>query len=458
MKDNSQNEGTNSNSGTQNWPEPRQAWYALGLCTVALMFNFLDRGILTLLVEPIKRDMQLTDTQISLIIGFAFVSFYAVVGLPIARLVDSHSRRLILGTGIALWSGMTAVCGIAQNFWQLFAARLGVGVGEACNGPATFSLLSDLFPKEKLSKALSVLNIGFVFGQGIALIVGGTIVGMLSQLPEITLPVIGQMRAWQLTFFVVGIPGLIIAGLMATVIEPKRRGLIASSENARPKPEALPLKDIFKFLFDNRRAYAPMFLGLAVQGIMVIGIISWIPTFFIRHHHWTIAHFGQVLGLIFLLISPLGLLTGGFLSERFAKKGYDDANIRVLVISAVLVVPFIVLFPLVSNPYVSIALLAGQNFILAIAIGPQNAAFQVITPNQIRGQVTALFLFVFNIIGFGLGPTFIAVITDYVFGNEDQLGHAMSLAALIMEPLAAFIFWWGMKPYGESYVKAKAWS
>jgi MFS family permease len=430
------------------WPPPRQAWYAVGIMTVALMFNFLDRGILTLLIEPIKRDMQLSDTQVSIVVGFAFIAFYAIVGFPIARLVDSHSRRLILGLGIAMWSGMTAACGLAQNFWHLFIARVGVGIGEACNGPSTFSLMADLFPKEKLPKAISVLNMGFVYGQGIALLVGGTVIGAISELPPTQLPILGEVRPWQLTFFAVGIPGLVVAALMSTVKEPARRGVTAT-QPGRAKADRIPVREVIGFLVDNRRAYGPMFLGLAVQGMLVIGTLSWLPSFFIRTHGWEIAKFGQVFGLILLFISPLGLLFGGWLAEKLAKKGYYDTNQRIVTVVAALILPLQVFFPLVPNPWFAIVLLGLQNFMAAWAIGPQNAALQVITPNRMRGQVTALFIFVLNFVGFGVGPTFIALITDFVFGSEEQLRYAMVLAAIVMEPLAAYIFWKGMKPYGE---------
>ena len=433
---------------TEAWPPPRQAWYAVGVMTAALMFNFLDRGMLTLLVEPIKKDMQLSDTQISLVVGFAFVSFYAIVGFPIARLVDSKSRRAILGFGIAMWSGMTAACGLAQNFWHLFIARLGVGIGEACNGPATFSIISDLFPKEKLPKAISVLNLGFASGQGIALLVGGTVIGIVSSMPEIAVPLLGNVRPWQLAFFAVGLPGLIVAALMATVPEPKRRGMLVQGSTGAP-PQ-LPVREVLRFMFNHRRAYAPMFIGLAVQSVMVWGIIAWMPSFFIRTHGWSVTRFGQVLGLINLIILPLGLMVGGVLAERLARSGYNDINMRLVALVAALTAPLLALFPLVGNPWVAVGMLAVQSFIVGWGIGPQNAALQVITPNQMRGQVTALYLFVFNLIGFGLGPTFIAVLTDYVFGSEDQLRYAMALAASVMAPLAALIYWSGLKAYGEA--------
>jgi MFS family permease len=387
------------------------------------------------------------------VVGFAFIAFYAVVGIPIARLVDSKSRRAILGFGIAMWSGMTAACGLAQNFWHLFIARLGVGIGEACNGPATFSLMADLFPREKLPKAISVLNIGFVYGQGIALLVGGTVIGAIAMLPPMDLPVLGEIRPWQLTFFAVGLPGLIVAAMMATVKEPARRDM-RMAPGAGGKVETIPIREVVRYLVDHRRAYLPMFLGLAVQGMMIIGIVSWTPSFFIRTHGWDIARFGQLYGVILMVVMPLGLLFGGWLAEKLAKKGYHDTNMRMVAWVAVLILPFLVAFPLVSSPWTAIVLLAIQNFIGGWAIGPQNAALQVITPNRMRGQVTALFIFTFNFIGFGLGPTFIAVLTDFVFGSEEQLRYAMALAAVVMEPLAAYIFWKGVRPYGEVVARA----
>ena len=174
------------------WPPARQAWYAVFVCSLALLVNFLDRGILNLLVEPIKADLHLSDVQISMVMGFAFVAFYVILGLPIARLVDYKSRKVILAVGIGIWSLMTAACGLANSFWPLFGARVGVGVGEACSGPGTFSLLSDYFPKDKLPRAIAALNFGYTTGNGLALIIGGGVIAFLSTLPPVVLPGIGQ--------------------------------------------------------------------------------------------------------------------------------------------------------------------------------------------------------------------------------------------------------------------------
>jgi MFS family permease len=439
----------------QPWPDRKRAWYAVGVFAIALMFNFLDRQIMTLLVGPIKRDLSLSDTEISVLIGFAFVSFYVLMGIPISRLVDTYSRRLIVGVGVASWSVMTALCGLANNFWQLFAARVGVGVGESCNGPATYSMLSDLFPREKLPKAIAVLNFGFMFGSGLALIVGGTVIQMVMTRPDVTLPLVGTLRPWQLAFIVVGLPGLLVAALVATIREPVRRGFVRESGKTR---RAVPVPEIINFLHDNRHTYGPLFLGTGLKALLAFGTSVWVPEFMIRKFGWTIGDIGLALGSILFVVAPLGLLCGGALAERLAKRGYADANLRVVLIASLGLIPTSILFPLMPSAGLALTLMALNTFIGSLGPGPQNAALQVVTPNRMRGQVTALFLAVFNLIGFGLGPTFVALLTDQLFGADRFLPYSLALTAAILGPVAAFVIWRGMKPYGESVLRAKAWT
>jgi MFS family permease len=435
------------------WPSRGQAWYAVFVFALVLFVNFLDRGILPLLVVPIKRDLGLTDTEISLLMGFTFVMFYVILGLPIARLVDRSSRRAIIGVGIALWSGATAVCGLAHSFAQLFLARIGVGVGEACVGPATYSMLADLFPREQLPRAVSVLNFGFVAGIGISAIVGGSLIGALEHLPPITLPVIGLLRPWQLTFLTVGIPGLLVALLMATVIEPARRDFAAGGAGGRSADAAagrsIPIRDVLRYLWANRAVYGPMYGALALQSIPAQGNISWAPAFFIRVHHWTPRHVGLAFGTVTLLVAPWALMAGGMLAERLAKRGYHDANLRVQFLAICLWIPGAVAMPLMPTPALALTAFGASLFFAMMAPGPQNAALQSITPNRMRGQVTALFLFVFNVVGFGCGATVIALITDYVFHNDARVGSALALATAVLGPLSAWAIARGLKPYGR---------
>lgn len=440
----------------EQWPSPRQAWYAVGIFALALMMNFLDRGIVSLLVQPIKRDLLLSDFQISLINGFAFSMMSLAVGLPIARLADVASRRLIIGCGIAAWSGATALCGLAQNFWQLFAARGAVGIGEACNGPATFSMIADLFPPRKLPRAIAVLNFGFIAGNGLALLIGGLVIHYLAALPPIDLPVVGELRDWQMVFVAVGLPGLLVAALMATVPEPKRRGLLpAAAGEAQSLPKSIPVMDVVRFLIANRRAYGPMYLGLGCNTVLAFGNGFWYPAFFERTYGWSPAQFALVFGVIIIAGGPIALILGSRLAEWYTKKGYHDANLRVTMIAAILHTPGAIAIPFMPTPELAMAIV-GFNFCAAmLSPGPQNAAFQIITPNQMRGQVTWLYLLVFNVVGFGLGSTFVATITNYVIGDESQLRYSLALASVIMGPLAAFIFWKGLKPYAEGVRRAE---
>lgn len=428
------------------WPSPARSWYALVIFALTLMVNILDRSVISLLIPPIKADLQLSDTEVSIIIGFAFVVFYALMGFPIARLVDTRSRRLILGVCVSIWSVMTALCGLAQNFWQLFWARMLVGVGEAGSGPSTYSMMADLFPRDRLPRAISVLNFGFVAGQGIALVIGGMVVKLVSDVPEVTLPVIGTLRSWQLALITVGLPGLLIASLMFTVKEPRRRGQVHRGADGRVK--SIPVPEVLGFLRENLRVYAPMMFGMALKAILAFGSAIWIPTLFVRKHGWSITEIGITQGTILMICAPIGLMLGSRLAEYLTSKGRDDAFVRVVVIAGVCALPTSIAFPLVANPYVSLVLYAINISILYMAPGPQNAALQVITPNQMRGQVTALWLFLFNFVGYGFGPTFIAVVTDYVFRDEARLGESLSLASGVLGVIAILSIWYGMKPYG----------
>jgi len=431
------------------WPSPARAWYAVFVFALALMINMLDRGIVPLLVRPLKRDLGLSDTDIGWLMGPAFVIFYVLLGLPIARLADYKSRRVILGVGVTVWSFMTSLCGLAKGYWQLFFCRVGVGSGEACSGPATFSMLADLFPKEKLPRAIAVLNFGFYAGNGLALIISGTIANAFADAAPVTLPLIGlTMRGWQITFIVIGLPGLIVAALLATVREPKRR------ISAR----LIPIRDVFAFLNKNRTSFAPIFIGMGIQVVMTYGALNWGPAFYQRTFGWTPKVYGVVMGLITIALMPVGTLFGSILAERFARAGRDDANMRVVLLGKLAALPFGILFPFMPNAYLAIVVSTIGLFFLSWTAAPLNAALQFITPHQMRGQITALFLFVFNVIGFGLGPILVALFTDHVFKAESQVGLSIAATGLILGPLGTFVIWLGMKPYGRSVAAATDWA
>ena len=449
-----------STAGTDTiWPSPLLAWYAVGLFNVALLSSFIDRQILSLLVGPIKHDLHITDTGMSLLMGFAFALFYVLVGIPIARLADSKSRRLVIGVGIALWSCMTACCGIAKNYWQLFIARVGVGVGESSLSPAAISMLSDMFPKDKLPLAASLFAMGSSLGMAVALLLGGAVITLISGTPDINLPVIGTIHAWQITFLVVGLPGLLIAALISTIREPPRRGLMQIGlDTDADKPKPLPIRAILNLLYRDRRVYLPIFLALALSSLQMFGVSMWVPTFFIRTYGWDAGYTGLMQGTVTLIGAPLGMIAGGTLASWYSRRGIHDANIRVVLIASVAIIPFAVLYPLMTTPWLALLLYGGNMFIASMTAGPAAAALQTISPNQMRAQILALSYLILNLVGYGLGPTAVALLTDYVFVREDALHLSMSLLAVILAPLAALITWTGLKPYGESVARAENWA
>lgn len=435
------------------WPSPVVAWYGVGLFATTLLVLFTNSNIVNLLIQPIKRDLGLTDVEASYVLAIAALANSLFI-LPVSRLVDMMSRRLIISIGLVMASISNTWAGVSSTFWQLIIARTVGGIGGAGNGPATFSILADYFPPAKLPKALAVMNIGFVYAIAASMLFGGTLIAVVSGMTELSLPGIGDLRPWQLIFLIMALPEIALALLMVTTLpEPRRRGVRAAGVD---RPKVVPLRELFKFMYDNRRALGPMFAGLSVNSL-ALGTAAWSAPFFERTYGWGPAQYGIVQGLVLLVISPIGLIAGGLLAERYAKKGYDDANLRVVFIATALHLPFAMLFALMPTPQLAIAMSALNIATISIGTGPQNAALQVIVPNEMRGQVTALFLLCFSLIGFSLAPYLVAVLTQYVFGDESMLRYSLASMHIVLGPIAAIIFWYGLKPYGKAFAAARAW-
>ncbi len=436
------------------YPPLGQAYWALFIFALSLVVNFLDRGIINLLVEPIKRDLHLTDIQVSWLMGFAFVIFYIILGFPIASLVNSKSRRRIVGFGLLCWSGMTALCGVAQNFWSFFLCRVGVGVGEACTGPATFSMLADFFPPEKLTRAIALMSFGSIAGVGLAQMIGAGVIQSLQGVPNLHVPFIGIIHNWQMVFFVVGLPGLIVAALMFTVVEPPRRGRMkpAADENA------VSWMTVLKFVGANGKCYGPILFAVALSTIVFAGSAAWGIVFYQRTYHWSPVQAGYLLGIMVMITAPTGLMIGSWLVERYAARGFDDANMRVAAWASLFSIPWGILSPLMPTPWLALAMSAIGAVIGSIAGAPMSAALQVVTPNEMRGRVSALYLFILNVLGTGLGPTLIATLTDVVFHDEAKLRYSLALSAALVAWVPAVCYWYARKHYREAVVRAKSWA
>ncbi len=416
-------------------PSNAYAWYVVFILLIAQMFSFLDRMIMGLLVGPIRQSFEISDTQYSLLAGLAFSLFYAAMGLPLARIADLGNRRNLISIGIAAWSFMTALCGLAQGYWSLFAARVGVGVGEATLGPAAYSMITDYFPKSMLARALSVYMVGVTLGSGLAYMIGGAVVGYVSTMDEIVLPILGEMEGWQLTFFIVGIPGLLVSVLVATTVrEPARKGANVDDAN-------IPLKTVVRYVVERKRAYAGHIFGISIFIMVVYALNLWGPTYFIRLFGYSAPEAGWVFGLIMITAGTAGLLLAGTLADRLVGRGVQDGYIKVILFSMLAIMPCTIALGFVESDLLAIVFMSVAIFFSAFQGGISGGAIQLMTPNRMRGQVMALFLLTANLIGLGLGPTVIALATDYVFGYDAAIGKSIALCAAVLCPIAAFILW-----------------
>ncbi|MFB6330830.1 spinster family MFS transporter [Acinetobacter variabilis] len=423
-------------------------WYVVIICMVAYILSFVDRQILSLMIEPIKADLMLSDTQFSLLQGLAFSLFYAFMGVPIAALADKKSRVKIISVGIAFWSLATAACGLSKNFIQMFLARLSVGAGEAALSPAFYSIVADLFPKHKLGRALGVYAIGAFIGSGLAFLIGGYVIGLLKDVSFITLPVIGEIKTWQLTFMIVGLPGVLLALLMIlTVREPERKGLKMDVNGVAVKAS---FKNSIGFIKTHKKTFFCHFIGFSFYTMMLYSLLGWAPAYYMRHFGLDASQTGYILGSIILVANTSGALFCGWLIDFFSKRGYSDAAIRAGAIGcAALIIPS-VLFTQVNNMQLSFALIFVAMFFSTFPIPASAAATQMLTPNQLRSQVSAKFLLISNLIALGVGTTAVALITDRYYENTLMVGNSISIVNAIAGLIGVFLLYKGCQYYRES--------
>jgi len=431
------------------------AWYVVLILMLAQTVSFIDRMIMGLLVGPIRESFSISDTQYSLLAGFAFAIFYSVMGLPLARIADRGSRTRLITIAISFWSVMTGLCGLAKGFWSLFAARIGVGVGEAVLGPAAYSIITDYFSRKTLARALSVYTLGVTIGSGLAYVIGGWVVTMAMRTGTIVLPVIGEREGWQLTFFLVGLPGLLVALLIMTVREPVRRGLIG--EGVGKGEKGVPLSEAVKFVLQRRGALFSHIFGVSIFIMVVFSLNIWGPEYLIRTFGFARGDAGRTFGVLMMIAGTSGLLCGGALGDRWYSKGQMDGYSRVILLSMAGMLPFTVALGFVNTPVLGIVCMGVAVFFSAFQGGLSGGLIQLMAPNQLRGQVVALYFLLANLIGMGVGPTVLASVTDFIFHDDAALNKSIALCGAILIPLASIIIISGLPAVRKAVGEARSW-
>lgn len=434
------------------FPPARYAWYVVGILTLANASAFIDRQVLGLLVTPIRRDLGISDTQMGLLYGLAFALFYTLLGIPIGRLADRGSRRAIIAIGIAMWSVMTVLCGLARSYDQLLLARFGVGIGEAALAAPALSLIADYFPRDRRATALSVYTLGVYLGAGLANLVVGAVLAQVDERATIAWPLIGAISSWQSVFVIVGLPGMLIALLMATVREPARHEIGQSTDAGR-----FAIRDVLRYLLANRRTFVCHNLGYALFALVNFATAAWLPTSIVRTYGWTAARAGITLGTLTVTVGTLGVVVGGRVADALLARGYTDAKVRVGIIAAAANIVCGVAYTLAPTPALLIAALVPYNFFAAFAFGAAVAAIQEITPNRMRAQVGALFVTGVTLIGLGLGPSVVALITDRVFGEDAAVRYSLLIVTIVGLSSAVALLAAGLGAYRRSVAYRAEW-
>jgi MFS family permease len=430
----------------QGWPARSAAYYGLFVIILATALNFLDAQIFNMLAQTIKADFHLTDTQLGFLLGPATILFYVFVGIPLAYLVDIFPRKYVLAAGISLIGGITALGGLAQNFVQLFLSRMLVGAGASAHAPGSYSMLADYYPPAKLPRAIGFLQLGFISGNAGGVYLGGVLLTLVGAWP-VTHWMGLTIHPWQWVLMMVGAPGFVIAALLLLAKEPPRRRVTSQTQEVSWRAVATEIGA-------RKAVYLPLFIGLAFSATEFYGLGNWRPAFLERTYGWTPMRVGQWLGAVITVSYLLGAFVGTVFTEWLAKR-YKDAHVRAATILFCLTAPCEIIAPLMPTGELAMLFVAaGGVFALASAV-PQNAAIQRITPNQMRGRVTAIYLFMFIFFG-GFGAQLIGSVTQHVFRSDAYLWKSIVLTAAILLPLAAFTISRGIRPYGREVERLEA--
>ena len=412
---------TDSTSATESANNPyastKAAYYALGILTIVYSINFIDRQLLSILQESIKADLMLSDAQLGLLTGFAFALFYTFAGLPIASLADRSNRRNIVAISLTIWSGMTAISGLAQNYWQLLAARVGVGIGEAGGSPPSHSMISDIFPPEKRASAIGFYSTGISIGILFGFLFGGWL---------------NEFFGWRVAFFVVGIPGVLLALVLYLTVPEPIRGL---AENRASIGENPSMMTVFKVLL-SRRSFLFMALGAAMNAFAGYSTANWVASFMIRTHQMPTGELGTWLALIIGLGGAIGVFGSGVLADNLGKKD-KRWYMWVPVYAAAISVPFQIATYWVDGPYAALMCLTIPSILANAYLGATIASVHGMVGLRMRAVSSALLFFILNIIGLGMGPTTVGLVSDSLVDQHDV--DSLRYAMMYIVPSSMFI-------------------
>lgn len=405
-------------------------WGLLALLMSAMMFSIIDRFALAVLLEPIKSDLELSDSQLGLLNGIAFGLFYATMGLPLGWLADRWSRKGVVVGGVAIWSAATAACGLANSYLQLLIARIMVGAGEAGLAPVSYSILHDRFPPARLGSAISLLQVGSIAGSGLAIMVVGVVYSLVVGLGADASPLPG-LKPWQLTFILVALPGLFFVLAFSLMKNPPPAAKQGGTEKI----------GLLTALASNPVTYASLFAGMSGIVVALYALFSWIPAILVREFGWTETQVAGTYGGIVLLFSPAGALFGGWLCDRLIARGVKSAHALIAMGAACLAIPAFVVIGIATTSTVLLTGVAVAQFAITIPNGLGPALTQRLAPDSARTQVSALYVMSANLIGIGVGPVAVGFLSENAFSSVSGLKQSAASVSLVGLVIAVPLLW-----------------
>lgn len=442
------------------WPSEGRGWFALFVIVLTMFLTFFDATVFSMLAEKMKGSFGLSDSALGFLLGPAGVIAFVFVGIPLSRLVDIYPRKFVLAAGIAVTGVITALGGLAQGFGQMIGTRLFVGAGGSAHGPGSYSLLADAFRPARIPLVFALIQLGFVLGTSLGTWGGGRLIAWTATMPD-RIDLLGvEIFNWQLILVIIGLPGLLAAALFLLVKEPPRR---SPPDSARLVPADAPLGrrimaftglDAIKAINLRGATYWPLFAALALSAVESQGLPAWRVPFITRTHGWSEAEIGNLLGPLIFAASITGIVLGGIFVSWMNKR-YKDGNIRACAMIFTCTTVFAIAAPLMPTGELALGCMAITSVFGLAGAPAQNAAIQRIAPNEMRGQVTALYLFMFTFFG-AMGSFVIGSVSTYVVGDPAKLWQALLIVAGVFMPVATFFMWRAIRPYGEEVARLEA--
>lgn len=429
-----------------------EAHYAVSLLLLISILAYADRLIMGFLIDPIKADMGVSDTQMGLLVGLAFSLFYALMGLPIGRAIDRFPRPAVLAFCITIWSLCTMLSGAATGIILLFIARCGVGAGEAAMNPAAVSIIGDRFPRDRVIGALSIYSIGVTAGGGLAIILGGQLIEFLSSLSSISLPGFENISVWRAVLIILGVPGLFLAAILLLTIKDPERYFLRRTTDVTVNSRDVDENGFLALIWNRRRAYLPLISGLIAFGFYNYSVLGWYPAMFNRTYNVSPGQISIWYGLSYLGVGVAGALATAPLTRRLAQRNPYNSPMQILYYASIVSLAPAVAGPLMPTFYLSVACFLLSMFMSAISTSISFSAFLLITPPNYRGIVIAAYVMAMNLTAASLSGVFIGLLSDNIYGAAN-LNRAIATMALVAIPISILCYRSGRETYGAQAAK-----